>query len=496
MTTTVTVREAEAATAYAPSHEVADQVVDRPVVIAWLLAGFLWLLVFPTMGVLISTKIVYPEFLGGVSWLTYGRMRPFHVNGVIWGAFSSLAFGLGFYVLPRLTGRPVWGGPRLLWAVFWLWNLSTLGGLIAILAGYNKGLEVADSPLPGTIIQYICIVATAVAVVTTVVRRLEPRVYVALWYLMGTFVWTSLWWPLGQFVLPYWLPGVNNAALHGLYLHFTVGLWTTPLGYVAIYYFLPHAVNNPLYSHRLSLIGFWALAYWYPFLGIHHYLYSPIADWAETIAIVSSIFLIIPVWTVLQNFFGTMIGKWHEFGRNLPAKFLIAGSLLYLVGCFQGSMEALRSLQKVTHFTDFVISHSHLTVFGTFVLWAIGGAFFVWPRLVGRKLWSYRMGNWAFWFMLAGVTTMGLTLTAQGLMNGFELRAGTEWVKSVIARYPWWWFRTFTGIAMDIGISLMVIDFMMTALWGEPLPARPEPPRPGEPAPGVPGERVALGATG
>lgn len=472
---TITVESRERTAAFAPGYEVADEVVDRPIVMAWLLAGFLWLLVFPTMGVLVSTKIVYPEFLGEASWLTYGRLRPFHVNGVVWGAFSALAFGLGFYVLPRLTGRPAWGGRTLLWVIFWAWNLSTLTGLLGILAGYNKGLEVADSPLPLTVVQYACIVLTALSVLMTVFTRREQKVYVALWYLMGTFVWTTLWWPLGQFVLPNWLPGVNNAALHGLYLHFTVGLWTTPLGYVAIYYFLPHAVNNPLYSHRLSLIGFWALAYWYPFLGIHHYLYSPIADWAETIAIVSSMMLIIPVWTVLQNFFGTMIGKWHEFGRNLPAKFLIAGALLYLVGCFQGSLEALRGFQRVTHFTDFVISHSHLTVFGTFVIWAVGGVFFVWPRLVGRKLWSFRMGNWAFWLQVGGVSVMGLALTAQGLMNGFELQAGTEWVKSLIARYPWWWFRTFTGIAMDVGISLMVINLMMTALWGEPLP--PEKPR-------------------
>jgi cytochrome c oxidase cbb3-type subunit I len=489
------VRPAEPAAAYAPTYELADEVVDRPLVITWFLAGFVWLLVFPTLGVIASTKIVYPEFLGDISWLTYGRIRPVHVNGVVWAAFSSLAFGIGFYVLPRLTGREVWGGRLLSWAVFWLWQVSTIGGLVAVLAGYNKGLEVADLPRPAAFGQYMAIVATAAAVLMTVIRRREPKVYVALWYLMGTFVWTTLWWPLGQLILPSWLPGVNNAALHGLYLHFTVGLWTTPLGYVSIYYFLPHAVNNPLYSHRLSLVGFWALAYWYPFLGIHHYLYSPIADWAETIAIVSSMFLIIPVWTVLQNFFGTMIGKWHEFGRNLPAKFLIAGSIMYLLGCFQGSLEALRSFQRATHFTDFVISHSHLTVFGTFVLWAIAGAFFAWPRLVGRRLWSFRMGNWAFWLMVAGVAGMGLGLTAAGLMNGFQLIAGTDWVKTVIARYPWWWFRTFSGIAMDVGMSLMIINFMMTALWGDPLPPTARPRRPGEPVSAPPpGGRITVGA--
>jgi cytochrome c oxidase cbb3-type subunit 1 len=255
---------------------------------------------------------------------------------------------------------------------------------------------------------------------------------------------------------------------------------------VLIYYFLPASVKNPIYSHRLSLIGFWSLAFFYPFVGIHHYLYSPIADWAETIAIVSSMMLIIPVWTVLQNFFGTMIGRWPEFSRNLPAKFLIVGSLMYLVGCFQGSLEALRSLQQPTHFTDFVISHSHLTVFGTFVVWAIAGTLYVWPRLVvvraaGRRgagvppvearseireapLWSFRVGNWGFWLVTLGTSAMGLVLTAQGLQQGFMLMAGTEWVHSVNAIRPYWWVRTLTGLSMDLGMSLVVYVLMKTSL--------------------------------
>jgi cytochrome c oxidase cbb3-type subunit 1 len=198
---------------------------------------------------------------------------------------------------------------------------------------------------------------------------------------------------LGSVILPYTISGINSAAFHGLYIHYIVGLWITPAGYVLIYYFLPLSVHNPLYAHKLSLVGFWSLALFYPFVGIHHYLYSPIADWAETLAIVTSMLLIIPVWTVLVNFFGTVKGRWDAFGKNLPAKFLITGSLMYLLGCFQGSVEALRSIQQPTHFSDFVISHSHLTVFGTFVIWAMGGLIYVWPRLWGRELWSFTLGS-------------------------------------------------------------------------------------------------------
>src|SRR5438874_204311 len=214
-------------------------------------------------------------------------------------------------------------------------------------------------------------------------------------------------------------------------MHYVMGLWITPAGYVLIYFFLPASVRNPIYSHRLSLIGFWSLAFFYPFVGIHHYLYSPIADWAETIAIVSSMMLIIPVWTVLQNFFGTMIGRWQGFSRNLPAKFLIVGSIMYLVGCFQGSLEALRSLQQPTHFTDFVIAHSHLTVFGTFVVWAIAGTVYVWPRLArDAPLWSFRVGNWGFWLITLGISAMGPESRSKQVSRAVRTDLGdVKWVR-------------------------------------------------------------------
>jgi cytochrome c oxidase cbb3-type subunit I len=265
---------------------------------------------------------------------------------------------------------------------------------------------------------------------------------------------------------PSHLPGINNAAWHGLFIHYIVGLWITPAGYVLIYYFLPASVRAPIYSHKLSLIGFWSLAFFYPFVGIHHYLYSPIADWAETIAIVSSMMLIIPVWTVLQNFFGTMIGHWQEFGRNLPAKFLITGAVLYLLGCFQGSVEALRSVQEPTHFTDFVVAHSHLTIFGTFILWAVGGALYVWPRLAGVPLWSFRLGNWSYWLITLGIGAMAIVLSAQGLQQGFMLMSGAEFVDTTVSMRPYWWVRTLTGISMDVGMSLLVINLMRTSAVG------------------------------
>ena len=394
--------------------------------------------------------------------LTFGRLRPVHVNGVIFGAFSALFIGECYYLVPRLCGVrvpwPQWGVP-----LAWVWNIVTAAALISLPFGDNNGLEAGEFPLFAKIPLFIAVAVITAQFLITIGRRLEPPLYVALWYLIGAFVWTTMNLVLG-IILPYMISGINSAAFHGLYIHYIVGLWLTPAGYVLIYYFLPISVRNPIYAHKLSLVGFWSLALFYPFVGIHHYLYSPIADWAETIAIVTSMLLIIPVWTVLVNFFGTMMGRWDTFGTNLPAKFLIMGAIMYLFGCFQGSTEALRSIQQPTHFTDFVISHSHLTVFGTFVVWAMGGLVYVWPRVCGRELWSFRMGNWAFWLITVGISTMGLVLTAGGLQQGFQWMAGTEWLDSILSMRPYWFVRTVAGISMDIGMTLLVINLMMTAL--------------------------------
>ena len=486
-----------------------DALIDSDLIRQWLACGLGWLLFFPTIGALIATKFNYPEFLGDTAWLTFGRLRPMHVNGVIWGAFSTLFIGLCYYIVPRLTGVRVWGEG---WsrALLWVWNLNLAAAVVLLALGWNRGWEAGEFPLVNVVVTFLALGLLTVQFLMTIKQRRERPLYVSLWYLIAAFVWTDVNLVL-LMVGPYHIPGINNAAWHGLFIHYVVGLWITPAGYVLIYYFLPASVKNPIYSHRLSLIGFWSLAFFYPFVGIHHYLYSPIADWAETIAIVSSMMLIIPVWTVLQNFFGTMIGRWPEFSRNLPAKFLIVGSLMYLVGCFQGSMEALRSLQQPTHFTDFVISHSHLTVFGTFVVWAIAGTMYVWPRLAvvraaGRRgaamraagpaggwgpqargeqyegvppaearlgiedapLWSFKVGNWGFWLITLGISAMGLVLTAQGLQQGFMLMAGTEWVHSVNAIRPYWWVRTLTGISMDVGMSLLVYTLMKTSLAARP----------------------------
>jgi cytochrome c oxidase cbb3-type subunit 1 len=444
------------------------QIVNADLVKQWLLWGIVWTVIFPLVGLYVSVKFNYPDYLGGISWLTWGRVRPVHANGVIFGAFSTTFFGLMYYIVPKLTGvRMV--GERLGYWSLWLWNLGVVGGSIGVLAGYNKGIEVGDYPLIADIPLEIALLLMSYSVMATIAQRKEKYLYVSLYYISSALVWTTINFGLGSFILPYHIAGVNNAALHGLYIHYIIGLWITPAGLALIFFLLPLAVKSPLYSHKLSLIGFWSIAFFYPFVGIHHYLYSPIPNWTQTIAIVTSMMLIVPVWTVTQNFFGTMVGNWRSFQESFVAKFCIMGAIFYFLGTFQGSMEALRGVQQVTHFTDFVIAHSHLTIFGTFVIWTMAGVYYVWPRVTGHALWSRTLATWHFWLVVLSFVAMILVLSVMGLMQGTMWADQVEFVDTVVAMKPYWFVRTLAGFGMDVGILLFAINMFLTAWPPSPL---------------------------
>lgn len=450
------------------------RLVDADLVRRWLYWSLAWLTIFPLVGLLVSIKFHNPEFLGSEPWFTFGRLRPVHVNGVIFGAFSTPFLGLLYYFVPRLAGRPMAGMALSRWAL-WGWQLFLATGTLSFLSGYNLGFEADEFEWPWNILRWAVLAVIGGQVLVTLFRRRQAGFYVALWYTLAALVWTLMNLILGNVILPYVeMSGISNAALHGLYIHYVVGLWITPAGLALMYYFIPLACRNPLFSHALSKFGFWTLALLYPFVGTHHYLFSPIPFHNQTLSIVTSMLLIIPVWAVVTNLFGTALGRWGAIAHGTDAdgygaKFLLLGVFFYLVGCFQGSTEALRRVQELTHFSDFVIGHSHFTVFGTFVVAVVGSMYYVWPRVTGRRLWSARMASWHFWLTVSGASVMLLGLTAQGFVQGGMLEYGANFVDSIVEMKPWWVTRTLAGATMDIGFVLMVINFVQTARRGAPF---------------------------
>ena len=438
--------------------------VDNKLVLAWFAMAAVGAVIGPVAGLLAAMKLDDPYFLGGIEWLQFGRVRIVHVNLVIFATFTPAMFGLMCHAVPRLTGRPLWG-IRGVWAAFSLMCVGLVAGPTSVLLGYLQPIEAAELPLPSDVLITLVFLLITTSVVMTVVHRKEKKLYVSLWYWIGALVWTCVNYPLGNFILPYVPKGTTSAAMSGFYLHDIVGLWITPAGVGAAYYMLPISAKATLYSHRLSIIGFWALAFFYPLNGVHHYLYSPIADWVQTIAIASSMMLILPVWAFCVNLWGTMRGHWSQWAgpNNYVMKMTMLGAVWYLITCFQGPTQALRLMQRWTHFGDYNVGHAHSAVFAVFVIWGLAAAYFCVPRAAGRRLWSTKLATWTYWLEIFGFTIMFLVLSISGIQQGaFQTTGYRLWVEETESLKGLWLARTFGGTLMDVGLALFAFNMAMT----------------------------------
>jgi cytochrome c oxidase cbb3-type subunit 1 len=434
--------------------------VDVAWVRAWSGFALFWLPLAPVLGLVAAMKLDDPTLLA-VEQLQFGRMRVAHVNGVVFGAFTNAMFAFMAYAFPKLTGQPLpWRRAR--WLAFWLMQVGFLAGITGILFGFLQPIEAGEMDVFADVPITIGFVVLSATFLWNVAHRSVERMYVSLWYWVAALLWTPINFVIGNYVLPN-MTGVNSAAMHGFYLHNVVGLWITPAGVGAASYLIPAAAQARLYSHRLSLIGVWLLAFFYPMNGIHHYIYSPIPDWAQTIAIASSVMLLLPVWAFIANMWGTMWGHWRKFvgGDNFALKFGILGAFWYLITCFQGPLQAPRGVQALTHFTDYNVGHAHSAVFGTFVIWAMAGIYFLLPRYTKNGLWSKKLATWHYWLEIVGFGTMFGALTIGGLQQGYMLRdSDATWVLTMPR--DMWIARTLGGTLMDVGIALFLVNMVLT----------------------------------
>jgi cytochrome c oxidase cbb3-type subunit 1 len=433
-----------------------DVFLDRGLIRAWLAWGLVWLLVFSTLGAILAVQFTDPNILDGVSWLSYGRLFPVHVNGVIWGAFSTLFIGLAHYVVPRLCGARLWlaGCSR---PLLWLWNLNVAAGSVLLLRGDNRGWAAGEYPLPTVIVALFVLAALTLQFLVTVGRRPAPPLYVSLWYLIAAFGWTDV--TLALLILgPPHIAGLDSAAWHGLFLQSLVGLWITPAGYVLVYYFLPASIRTPIFSHRLALVGVWWLAFVGPLAGVYRYLYvSAMADWTKTVAFVSAMVLLVPAGTVLPNVFATVRGARGGLRGNVPAKLLVTGTLMFLVVCARDAAETLRGLQQPPHISDVVVTEVHVMVLTTVVLWALAGVLYVWPRITEPAGAGVALATWGYRLLTLGVVALVVVLTLQRLQQEGMLITGTDWVDTLDAVRPYGWMRAVTGVVMGLGLSCLVL---------------------------------------
>jgi cytochrome c oxidase cbb3-type subunit I len=307
-----------------------------------------------------------------------------------------------------------------------------------------------------------------VNIFATIAARKYVQMYVSLWYIMGTILWTAFVYLTGNFATRF-ATGVNQANLNWMYVHNAVGLIFTPVGLALAYYYIPKGANVPLHSHKLSMIGFWSLAFIYVWTGAHHMIHGPISQWLQTVAIVFSVMLLIPVWSVVYNFLATMKGHWPQLRNNVPLRFLMSGVIFYLLTCFQGPMHSLRSVNAIVSKTDWIPGHAHMAVLGAFSFFAIAGTYLTLPHVLHRKIYSDTLANWSYWFLMLGGLGFFVTLWLGGFWQGWQWNtASIPFIDTVVALKPVWIVRFFSGVLMFSGIVSFAYNVMATAMASEP----------------------------
>ncbi|MBK6795402.1 MAG: cbb3-type cytochrome c oxidase subunit I [Acidobacteria bacterium] len=427
----------------------------------FLISSITYFFIVGIIAVLIAAKFVWPQLLGTIPFLTYGRLRPLHVNGMLFGWLLAADMGLMYYVIPRLCGVRLWS-EKLGVATAALWNVIILGAVVSLLMGWNQGLEYAELPLPLDVMVVVAWIMFGANIFATVATRKYTQMYVTIWYCLGTILWTAFVYLTGNFAVLF-TTGVNQANLNWMYVHNAVGLIFTPVGLAIAYYFIPKSSNTPLFSHKLSMIGFWSLAFVYVWTGAHHMLHGPISQWLQTIAIVFSLMLLIPVWAVVYNFFATMKGQWDQLRDNVQLKFLMTGVIFYLLTCFQGPMHSLRTVNAIVSKTDWIPGHAHMAVLGAFSFFAIAGCYFVVPRIFKTNLFSESLANWSFWLLLIGGVGFFVTLWLGGFWQGWQWNnPAIPFIDTVINLKPVWIVRFFSGILMFAGILTFAYNILAT----------------------------------
>ncbi len=427
----------------------------------FLFTALVFFIITISLGLINAIRFVYPNFIGGISWLTYGRMRTVHTNGVLFGWLLAADMGLVYYMVPRLCGVKLFSEKLGKWTLG-LWVVILLGAVVTISAGDTSALEYLELNSVLDILVTIAWVMFAINIFATIATRKYVQMYTSLWYIMGTILWTAILWIVGN--LPVY-SGVNEANVNWWFGHNAVGLIFTPLGIAIGYYFIPKSTGNPLYSHKLSLIGFWTIALLYIWTGAHHLIFGPIPVWLQTVAILFSVSLLIPVWTVIANFYGTMRGKWAN--GNYMVKFLLAATTFYLLTCLQGPMQSLRSVNRITSKTDWIVGHAHMAVLGSFTFFAIAGIYFVIPKMFKKELYSEKLAEWHFWLSFVGFLAFAISLWIGGFVQGLQWMDHTiAFLDTVKAMAPYYIVRMFAAVLIVSAQIIFLVNLFKTVRGG------------------------------
>ncbi len=423
---------------------------------AFTLTSAFWFAAATSFGMIGAGYLIAPDFMANIEYIHFGRVRPMHINAVLFGFVTPGFLAAAFYYFPRLLRTELFSQKLgVFTAIFW--NITVAAGVIGISIGHTQGREYAELAWPVDIMVVISFALVVFNLLMTILRRKEPILYVSVWYTTAAVVLTSITYCLGNVI---WKPdtgalaGIPDAIILWFYGHNIFGLLLTPMGLAVAYYVLPIATRSPLYSHTLSLVGFWSLIVVYTHIGTHHLLQVPVPTWLKTISIVDSVAMVIPVMIVLINLWYTVKGKLGDIHANIGAKFVFTGTIYYFFVNIQGSMMALPHVQRITHFNNWVVGHAHIGVLGFAGVTALGGLYFILPKITGKPLYSKFLADVQYWLVLIGITGFAVVLTTVGLIQGNAWYNGETVYRTLPEIQPYYILRASLGTLIMIGAYL------------------------------------------
>ena len=429
--------------------------------ILWYLgSAAFWLIFGTTIGEYLGIKFVSPD-VDDVSWLSFGRLRPVHTNAVFWGWCSLAMLGLGNYVVPTVSNTEL-ASYKKGWYALALINASVIIGSLCLMAGVNNGGgEYREYTWPVMGLFGLGLLLSLSNFWKTVAMRKTKEIYISNWYIISAIFFTLTiafvaYWPS-------WQNGLGETIIQGYYMHQGVGMWFMLFNLGLIYYFLPQQLNKPIYSYSLGVIAFWSQIFFYTVIGTHHFVFSSIPWWLQTVAIVGSVGMLIPVFAGTTNFFMSFNGAWSKVKSSYTLPFYLVGIVFYFTGSLQGTAEAFRYTNQLWHFTDFTVAHSHITMYGiiTFMLWA--SIYAVVPRLTGKEPSQAWVGA-HFWTALIGLLFYTIPLMIGGTLKGMMWMDGKPFIDSVEMMVPYWVWRAIGGTMMWLSHLIFGYNFYkMTA---------------------------------
>jgi len=428
-------------------------------IIVWYLgAGIFWLVFGTLVGQYLGMKFIWPD-LDKISWLSFGRLRPVHTNTVFWGWASLAMVGLGHYVVSRTSNREIFNYK---WSkiAFWLINSCVFIGNIFLMAGINNGGgEYREYIWPIMALFAIGLIIYLFSIFyKTVATRKISEIYISNWFILASLIWTIVLAIIGYF--PSYQDGLGETVIQGYYMHQGVGMWFMTFTLGLVYYFLPSALNKPIYSYSLGVLAFWTQMLFYTLIGTHHFVFSPLPWWLQTVAIVFSAGMFIPVFAGTTNFLMTMRGSWNHISKSYVLPFFLVGVVFYFVGSVQGSFQAFRFTNYLWHFTDFNVAHSHMTMYGiiTFLMWACIYALL--PKITGKEPPQNLVGA-HFWLAFIGLIAYMVSLMVGGTLKGLSWIEGNPFIESVILMENYWVWRAVGGTLMFISHIIFAYNFYL-----------------------------------